>query len=190
MRENVKDLVEEVKNLSGLMLDLAYSSVFFESKEIAKEVLLLHDRLEELEERLYLHLFAASRGRAAKKLISVIDLVESSKLVASAAKNMSELIMEGSGLHPIIKEALRESDESITKAEISKKSILRNRTIGELRIRSETGANVVAIRRDNTWIFNPKKDTKLLDKDMLIGVGSSESCKKIRKLASGEVQKI
>ena len=32
MGKNVKELLEELKNLSELMLDLAYSSVFFESK--------------------------------------------------------------------------------------------------------------------------------------------------------------
>ena len=92
MPENVKSLMAEVKNLSELMLDLAYSSVFFESKEIAKEVVLLFSNLEDLEERLYFHLFAASRGKQPSRFISVIDMVESSKLVATAARNMRWLL--------------------------------------------------------------------------------------------------
>src|SRR3989338_6497783 len=103
MTENVKDLIEEVKNLSELMLDLAYSSVLFESKDIAKEVLLLFNNLDSLTERLYLHLFAASRGKFSNRLISVIDIIESSKMVAAAARNMSELVLEGAELHPIVK---------------------------------------------------------------------------------------
>ena len=112
MQENVKELVEEIKNTSELMLDLAYSSVLFESKDIAKEVKLLHQRLEEMEEKTYLHLFAASRGKLAKRMISVIDIVESAKWVAFAAKNLSNMVIEGSALHPVIKEALKESDDS------------------------------------------------------------------------------
>jgi len=189
--ENVKDLLEELKNLSQLMLDLAYSSVFFKNKEIAKEVALLYERLEELEEKLYLHLFAASRGRVMKKLISIIDLVESSKNVATAARNLSELVIEGKEMHPIIKQALEESDEQIARCTVSRKSLLYNRTIGELRIRSNTGADLIAIRRGSegkSWIFDPKKDTVIRHNDILICVGPSASCRKLSKLATGEVK--
>jgi len=190
MQENVKDLIEEVKNLSELMLDLAYSSVLFESKDIAKEVKLLHDRLEEMEEKIYLHLFAASRGKLAKKMISVIDIVESAKWVAFAAKNMSNMVLEGSALHPVIKEALRESDESITKAIVTKNSIFCSKTLGELRLRTEMGIDIIAIRRGDKWIFDPKKPTEVKEGDIVIGVGPSYSCDKLRKLAIGKVKKI
>ena len=186
MPENVKDLLEEVKNLSELMLDLAYSSVMFESKEIAKEVLLLFNNLDEMEEKLYIHLFAASRGRYSRKLISVIDVIQSSKMVASAARNMSELVLEGSELHPIVKEALQASDESIARVEVSRKSMLANKTLGELRLRTKTGVNVIAVRRKDKWIFYPHKNTLMLENDILIGVGPGESCKILTKLAKGE----
>lgn len=194
MAENVKELIEEIKNLSELMLDLAYSAVLFRSKDIAKEVILSHDRLEELEERIYMHLFAASRGKPGTRLISVIDFVESSKTVASAAKNMSKLVIEGKEMHPIIQEALRESDETITRAEVGRNSILKNRALGELKLRTNTGANIIAIRREtphgHRWIFSPKKDTAIQEKDILIGVGPSPACEKLRKAAKGAVKRL
>jgi uncharacterized protein with PhoU and TrkA domain len=190
MQENVKELVEEIKNMSELMLDLAYSSVLFESKDIAKEVKLLHEKLEEMEEKTYLHLFAASRGKQAKKMISVIDIVESAKWVAFAAKNLSNMVIEGSALHPVIKEALKESDESITKAIITRNSILCNKTIGELRLRTEMGLSILAIRRGERWIFDPKKQTDMKEGDILICVGPSYSCEKLRKIAIGKVKSI
>ncbi len=190
MPENVKDLMEEVKDLSELMLDLAYSSVFFESKEIAKEVVLLYSNLEELEEKLYYHLFAASRGRQDRRLISVIDLVEGSKMVASAARNMSEMVLEGAELHPIIKEALKASDESIVRAIVSRTSILVNKTLGDVRLRTNLGMNVIAIKRDNKWIFDPDKTVRMLKDDILIGIGSLDSCRLLSKLAEGEIKKL
>ena len=190
MRENVKDLMEEIKDLSELMLDLAYSSVLFESKDIAKEVKLLHDRLEEMEEKIYLHLFAASRGKLAKKMISVIDLVESAKWVAFAAKNLSNMVLEGSALHPIIKEALKESDESITKAIITRNSMFHNKSIGEFRLGTEMGVHIIAIRRGDRWIFDPRKHTEMKEGDILICVGPSSSCDRLRKIAIGKVKKI
>ncbi len=188
MAENVKDLLEELKNLSQLMMDLAYSAVFFKNREIATEVMLLYERLEELEERLYLHLFAASRGKIMKKLISVIDLVESSKTVATAARNLSELVIEGKELHPVIKHALQDSDEVVGRCTVSKKSSLNNMTIGEVRIRSTTGSDVIAIRRGSEhegkkWIFDPQKNTMIYQDDILICIGPSASCNKLRELA-------
>ncbi len=194
MPENVKELIEEIKNLSELMLDLAYSSVLFRSKEIAKEVVLSYDRLQELEESLYEHLFAAARGRSKTRLISVIDLIESAKNVAIAAKNISEPVIEGKELHPIIQEALKESDETIARADVVSKSILKNKTLGEIKLRTYIGANVIAIRREtphgHRWIFSPKKDTAIYEKDVLIGVGPSQACEKLRKLAKGVVKKL
>jgi len=186
----VKDLIEEIKNLSELMLDLSYSSVFFENKEIAEEVNMLFERLEILEEHLYMHLFAASRGRAVKKMISVIALVESAKQVASAAKNISDIIIDNHELHPVIKSALKESDESITRVAVSKTSILKNKSIGDLRLRSNTGVDVVAIRRSKRWIFDPRKATTIKSGDVLIGVGPVGACERLKLIAEGKLQEI
>ncbi len=190
MERNVKDLLEELKNLSQLMLDLGYSAVFFKSKQIAKEVFLLYERLEELEEELYLHLFAATRGKMIRKFISVIELVESAKTVANAARNLAELVLEGKQLHPIVKAALKHSDESIVRTKVSKRSILANKTLGELKLRSNVGVDIIAIRRNGRWIFDPKKHTKILPGDMLIGVGTIFSCKKLERIAKGELREL
>ncbi|MBI3335494.1 MAG: hypothetical protein HY001_03270, partial [Candidatus Portnoybacteria bacterium] len=45
-RDTVKDLLEEIKNLSELILDLAYSALFFKNKDIAKEVMLSFEKFE------------------------------------------------------------------------------------------------------------------------------------------------
>lgn len=189
MGSNVKELLEELKNLSELILDLAYSAVLFENKEIAKEVLILFDGLEEIEERLYMHLFAVSK-KMSKKLISVIELVETLKNVAMAGKNLAEVVLEGKMFHPIIKDALKEADESIVKVRISKKSLMTNKTLGSLKFRSNTGIDVIAVRRDRKWIFDPKKSTRIQEGDVLISVGSEESCDKARKIANGEIKEI
>lgn len=185
MAENVKDLLKEMKNISSLMLDLAYSSLFFRSKDIAEEVVLLYRQLEDTEEKLYMHLFAASRGKPAARLISVIDIVEAAKDVAIASKHMSEMVLENSQLHPVIHDAIAESDESIARATIGKKSILANKILGELRLRTDIGFDILAIRRGKRWLWNPGKKTLLKKSDMIIGIGPKEGCHKFEKLASG-----
>ena len=188
--QSVKELIEDVKDLSELMLALAYSSVFFESKDIAKEVMILYNDLEDKEEKLYLHLFAASRGRPSERLISVIDIAESSKMVGNAAKNLSEGVLEGRKMHPIIKDAIKESDETIVRCVVTDKSIMKNKTLADLKIRTDVGIQIIAIKRENRWIFNPKKDIEIYQNDLLIGTGPRTGCKKLDKLAKGEVKKI
>ncbi len=188
MKENVKEILEEMKDLSELMLDLGYSSVFFNSKDIAREVLLLQERLKELEQNLYIHLLAASRGSSNEKLIGVIELVESATFVGRAAKNLSEFVLKGTGLHPIIKEALEQSDESITKAVVSQDSVLVDRTLGDSRLGSELAIKIIAIRRGKAgkkWIFNPDKNTEIKQGDILIAVGSKLGCAKLRRICKG-----
>lgn len=188
--DTVKDLLEEIKNLSELMLDMAYSAVFFKNKEIAEEVMLSFERFEDLEERLYKKLFVAFRGEAAASLISVIDIIESAKSVAMAARNLAEMIVEGKELHPVIHEALEESDETVERVTLSPRSVLAGKTLKELQLGSEVGISVIGIRRGDDkahkWIFYPRGDTKLETGDIVIGVGSNESCQKFVDLASGK----
>ena len=192
--DTVKDLLEEIKNLSGLMLDLAYSAVFFRNKEIANEVLLSFEKFEDLEERLYKQLFAASRGQAEQALISVIDVVESGKNVAMAARNLAEMISEGKTLHPVIHEALEETDETIQRATIVPNSILAHKSLKELQLGAEVGITVIGIRRgeekEGRWIFYPRGSTVFEEGDVVIGVGSNESCSKFFHLATGKLKEL
>ena len=180
MGENVKDLLEELKNTSELILDLGYSSVLFESKDIAKEVELLYDNIDDVEEKLYVHLFAAARGRPSRKLVGVMDIVESARLVSRAARNLAELVLSGQKLHPIIKDALKDTDETIFKVKIGVRAD--GKTLLELELRKRYGVNIIGIRRHKKWIFNPKKDTKLKAGDVVIGVGSKGACKHVKRI--------
>ncbi len=180
MGENVKDLLEDLKNTSELILDLGYSSVLFENKEIAKEVEILYDNIDDIEEKLYLHLFAAARGRPSKKLIGVMDIVESAQLVSQAARNLAELTLSGRKLHPIIKDALKDTDETIFRSKAG--NYVSGKTLLELGLRKKYGVNIIAIRRHKKWVFNPKKNTKLKKNDILMCVGSKGTRRSVKKL--------
>ncbi|MEK9147746.1 MAG: TrkA C-terminal domain-containing protein [Patescibacteria group bacterium] len=181
---SVKSLLEELKDTSTLMLDLAYSSIFFNNKEIAEEVILLYEKIEKVEEDLYMHLFSASRGTYNSKLISLIDIVESTKSIASAARNLANLIIDGRELHPVIKEAIEESDEVISRVSVDENSPAINKTLRDLG--ENLIINMIAIRRkkenEYKWIFDPKIDTKILAGDSIVIVGHESACNKFKKL--------
>lgn len=193
-QDTVKDLLEEVKNLSELMLDLAYSSVFFKNKEIAQEVMLSFERFEDREERLFTQLFAASRGQGDMSLISVIEIVESAKNVAMAARNLADMVVQGKDLHPVIHQALEETDETIQRVVLAESSVLIDKSLKELQLGAQVGIGIIGIRRSgdkaHKWIFYPTGSTMLQAGDIVIGVGSNASCEKFSELASGKLKEM
>jgi TrkA domain protein len=60
---------------------------------------------------------------------------------------------------------------------------LAGRTIGDLRIRAETGANVIAILRDGQAIPNPGPETRLLEGDTLVVAGTREQVEAFHRFA-------
>jgi uncharacterized protein with PhoU and TrkA domain len=69
----VRELLVEMKNLSELMIDLAYSAALFNDKELAEDVLALESRVDTLAYLLDMEIMVASRGdpKDAEALIGV-----------------------------------------------------------------------------------------------------------------------
>jgi uncharacterized protein with PhoU and TrkA domain len=127
----------------------------------------------------------ANKAKRDKKIISVLEIIESTKRVAQAAKNVGKIVIQNEEVHPIIKEALKESDESIVRVVVGRNSVLAKKTLGDVKLRTEAGINIIAIRRKKSWIFRPRKSTKMLKGDILIGIGPKASCRKLCRLADG-----
>jgi voltage-gated potassium channel len=61
-------------------------------------------------------------------------------------------------------------------------SELVGQTIISSKIRDKTGVVIVALKRENEFITNPSPDTKLLESDYLLAIGSNQQLKALRKL--------
>ena len=93
-------------------------------------------------------------------------------------------------LHPIIKESILESDEILLKITISPKSILKDKKIGDIRLSSETGMWIIAIKRGNRWIYDPSKNVTLKENDVLFVKGDKEGRDHFIALAEGKERRI
>ncbi|MFC4249495.1 cation:proton antiporter regulatory subunit [Natribaculum luteum] len=66
---------------------------------------------------------------------------------------------------------------------------LAGQTIGDARIREETGVSIIAIQRDDEVITPPTPETRIEVGDTLVVVGSREDCKEFEKrLGSSDEQ--
>jgi voltage-gated potassium channel len=74
-------------------------------------------------------------------------------------------------------------DLSFEEIEVTSSSGAAGQTIGELNISSETGANIVAVRKlGGALELRPTKDTMLAEFDVIVGLGSPAEIKKLEEM--------
>ena len=190
--KTAEDIVLEIKDKSELMIDLAYSSLIYDNRTIAKEV---YD-LENLIDKLYQKLQRGSLEAVQKGNLSVDDALTLMKLahageqIADAAQEIADVELRDVELHPILKMSIRESDVVFTKVQTEEQSVLCGKTLGELKLGSETGMLVIAMRHKNKWLYGPDKNTKIDSGDILFAKGPEDGEKHLMELATGKNQEI
>ena len=188
MSKSVKDILIEMKNISELMVDLAYSALLFNSKDAAEEVKKLENKVNRLNfEIKKVSLLAARSVEDAEKLTALLEVGEAAETIANSAKDIADLVLKGIKPHPVFKMVIEESEEIINRVTIDKGSELANKSLGELLLATRTGMRVIAIRRNETWIYGPDRNTMLLEEDNLIAKGNEAGYELLTKLAKNEM---
>ncbi len=182
--EEIVERFVELKNTSELMIDLAYSSLLLNSRELAEEV----QRLEELMDKLHTEfelivLSSKFKKEEAKGFLGLIRLGVVTEKIADAAAEIAEVVLRGIEPHPVLKLAIEEAEETVTYAHVAENSPLMNKSLREARIPEETGMWVLAIRRGGKCI-RPKPDSKIEVGDVLIASGYADGEEDLKKLAS------
>jgi len=179
----VKKIVE-LKDTSELMLDLAYSALLLNSKELAKEVEELEEHVDDLHTEF--ELLALSSGfspEESKDFLGLIRLGVVTEAIADAAAQIAEVVLRELKPHPILKMVIEEADETVTRVQVAENSPLVGKTLREAEIPEKTGMWVLAIRRGNKWI-RPRPNTKIQAEDILIASGYAEGEEDLAKLAT------
>lgn len=179
-----------MKDTSELMVDLSYSALLFNDKKIAEEVYHLEDTIDDLYRRI--QRFAVTKTSKANPdvALALIRLADSIETIGDSAREIADVVLRDIEPHPILKMSIRESDAVITRISVLSKSILVNKTLGKIRLASETGMWVIAVRRDKKWIFGPDENTKIKNGDILFARGPEEGEKVLIKVAKGKLRKL
>jgi len=186
--KSIKDILIEMKNLSELMVDLSYSALLFNSKDAAEEVEKLENKINRLNYQIKREsLLAARTVEDAEKLTALLEVGEATETIADSAKDIADLVLEGMRPHPVFKMVIEESDEMIKRFRIFEGSELVEKSLGELLLATRTGMTVIAIRRNESWIYGPDKNTVLAASDILIAKGNETGGILLGKLAKNEI---
>jgi uncharacterized protein with PhoU and TrkA domain len=170
------------------MVDLAYSSLLYDNSTIAREVYDLEDHIDTLYKSLQRQTLEHVENKKLKvnDALSVLRLAEAAEQIADAAQEIADVELRDVELHPILKMSIRDSDVVFTRTQVDKNSILCNKTLGELKLASETGMMVIAMRHDNRWLYGPTKHTKIDAGDILFAKGPEDGEKHLIELATGK----
>ncbi len=201
--ERAMDSIVLMKNMSELAVDLAYGSVLFDSQDLAREVVSLEAEVDALQSRFEAWtLRAASRIDNPVSLRGLVHLARSTEVISDAAVEISEGVLRGIGSHPVIAEAVKESDEVIVRLPVERGSDLDGATLGGRMVKTETGMRVIAVRRtgrtdvtaesvtDETvthtrdeWEVSPGPETELRSGNVLLAKGPRAAAERLRALA-------
>jgi len=194
--ERAVDSIVLMKDMGELAVDLAYGAVLFDSKDVAEEVVELEAEVDALQSRFEAWtLRAAGRLDDPVQLRGLVHLARSTEVISDAALEISEGVLRGLSTHPVVAEAVQESDEIITRATIEPGSAFDGTSIGAEQVKTETGMRIIAVRRgsafdegavdpaDSEWEISPNADTELRSGDVLIAKGTRSGAERFAELA-------
>ncbi len=187
----VSDLLLEMKNLSELMIDLAYSAALFNDKELAEDVIELESRIDTLAYLLDMEIMVAARdAEDAETLIGVSTVAAAADKISDAAADIAAIVTRNIGIHPIIGEIFEKVEERLMKATVKEGSVITGKQIDELDLAARMGVDIIAIRRNKDWILDPDETSRVFLEDILITRGAPMGIKEFKDIAEGKLTKL
>ncbi len=187
----VRELLLEMKNLSELMIDLAYSAALFNDKELAADIMDLEARVDNLAYLMDMEIMVAARDpKDAEALIGVSIVAAATDKISDAAADIAGVVTHDIGVHPIVGRIFEKAEKHISQATVKDGSVIVGKQIGKLPFASRLGVDVIAIRRNKDWIIDPKDSERIFVGDILITRGAPEGVKNFKELAEGNLTKL
>ncbi|HID20506.1 MAG TPA: potassium channel protein, partial [Methanophagales archaeon] len=184
---NAKDVLVDMKDISGSMLDLAYSAVLYSNPEIAKEVFKLEEEMHSLLYKLRIAIMLGARNlEDAIEFAGVLQIASAAEKISNAAGDIAKIATSVDITGYLDRE---DFEEAVVNIKIKPTSVLKDKTLKGLKLETEAGMRVLAIKRGSKWIYSPDKDERLLVDDLIITSGPTEGIPAFCKMATGKEYK-
>ena len=188
---SVREALTEMKDVSEIMIDLAYSAALFNSDELAEEVMELEKRVDYLDYLIDMNVMLAARdAEDAEHLTAVTTVASATNKISDAAADIATIVLKNIGIHPIVRRAFEQVEERLARAIVKPDSLLINKKLGELELAAKIGVDVIAIRRHREWTIDPEDEEKVLVGDVLLVRGAPHGVEELKDLASGKLKEM
>ncbi len=183
--KEIASKLASLKDTSELMVDLSYSSLLLNSRELAEEVQALEERMDELHTKFELLVLSSGfKPEESKDFLGLIRLGIVTEEIADAAAEIADVVLRGLEPHPILKLVIKEAGETVARVHVSRNSPLLGKRLRDAKIPEETGMWVLVIRRRKEWL-RPRPHTVIKAGDILIASGYAEGVEDLKRLVSG-----
>lgn len=183
-RKTLKDLLVEAKDVSELMVDLAYASIFFGDEHLASEVVRLRDEMADtLIELRTVGILSARSREDAEAIAGVLGMVSAIDKIGDAAEDIARVTLKDLGVPTELRQDLSHADEVLVRVRVRDDGEMRGKMLEELELPLECGMWVIAIRREVTWIFGPEGEEVIQPNDVLFAQGPEEGIDRLREMA-------
>lgn len=179
----------EFKESAELMVDLAYSSLLYDNRVIAREV----DNLETMmdAEQNALERLAVEEvvsGGSVDRALVYIRLINALETIGDAAREIADVALRDMDVHPVFQMSVRDSERTITAPIISATSQFNGKSLRELDLPKEYGMWVIAIKRGERWIYGPGASVIIQAGDWIIASGPPDTEDEFVKAAGHKVE--
>lgn len=188
---SVRDSLIALQSTTTLMIDLAYSAVLFNDRDLAEEVVELEEKVDDLKILLLMNMAIAIRDADdAEGMVGIMRMGTVADRISEAAGDIARTVLLGLGIDPSVMEAFTKTQERFVRARILPGSILAKKRLDKLKLETNIGVNIIAVRRGKELMTNPEPKTMLMEEDILIARGSDVGVSELDKLSKGEIRTI
>lgn len=186
---NAAELLIEAKDLSELMVDLAYASVYFHDVKLAEEIGGLRRTLTEYLRDLRRECILASRSPEDAKLMTAVVLVSDAiEDIGHAATDIARVVLVDLGIPEDLRRDLAHAEEIVGRVRVREGAACVGRTLGDLHLPKETQMWIIAVRRGDEWRLDPDAATILSAGDVLLFRGPEEGMNRLRALVGASAR--
>ena len=188
--ERILAMLIQMKDTSELLINLAYTALLTNNKDIAEDIFELEEKFDSFHTEFELEVLGLELEEGEeKRRLGLIRLGVASENLADAASQMAEIVLRGVDVHPLMRLALQDADERVSRQTIEAESILANKTLGQLRL-EDHGTRIFAVKRGDQWTYDPRGRFKLLPGDIIYAGGYKEAVEKLEDVAQGKIKEL
>ena len=181
---NLRTLLSEAKDISELMVDIAYAALYYGEVDMVAEIDELGDELADLAHDMRTMCVVAARSpRDADAMASVLDVMSAIERIGLAAMDIGRIVSHRLGIPAALVADLAAAEEVSHQVHVRDGSEMAHRCVGDLELPTELGMGIVALRRRGEWNTDVEDDVVLLPDDIVLARGPGGSVAALRQLA-------
>ncbi|MDP2666160.1 MAG: TrkA C-terminal domain-containing protein [Candidatus Diapherotrites archaeon] len=181
--KSVLDYIHEMYNRSSVAINLAFSAIILNDKELAEDVIAIEHQMNELKVELEKRVISSRvPAEEVESMAGVLEVAHATEQITNNARTIAAFTASDRKHHPILTKALSHPNKQVYKVAIKKGSTVDGKLLGEAHIEDLSGVSLVAVKQKKQWLRSHLVEGTLSAGDLLLVSGTEEQFKKLEKM--------